>query len=157
MGIGFIEVADLKEDIIMRRETPFSKGVDHEKKREIIVLPPFQENGVGLSDVTIDTPRLRDQGGIRFKLEGAPKTYKDGTSLIRSVEYCLNKSIRPKNEGEGAAIGVCRMGSKKALVGERFRYRSFMEKNKDPVEIVKSLDKRCRERGGKIQSVFVPL
>ena len=162
MGIGFIGVADLKgENILTRREIPPVIGghekKHHEKEPAILFVPRFHDISIGLSDVTIDTPPLKDQVELDFRRKNTPKTYKDVTSLIRSVEYCLNKSIISNHEGEGSAIGVCRMRNKNAVVGERFWYGSFMEKNKDPVEMVKSLDKRCRERGGKIQSVFVPL
>ena len=125
--------------------------------KEVIVKPPFQDFGIGLSDVTIDTPPLRDQGGVTIQLPSQLRTYTEGLSLLDSVKMCLKHSTKSEPLGGGASIGLCRLGNKSAVLGERFGYGSFMKKNKDPIQMVSSLDQRCRESGGVIESVFVPL
>lgn len=125
--------------------------------RKVIIKPPFQDFGIGLSDVTIDTPPLRDQGGVTIHFPYQLKTYTEGLSLLDSIKMCLKYSAKSENLGGGASIALCRMGNKSAVLGERFGYGAFMKKNKDPIKMVSSLNQRCRERGGVIESVFVPL
>ncbi len=123
---------------------------------EVIVSPPFQDSGIGLSDVTIDTPPLKDQGlRYRFKYQSSP--YNDGVSLLQSVSQCLKKAIKSENVGGGASIGLCRGNGKEFLVGERFGYGSLMRKTKSPLQMAQALDQRCKQRGGNLESLFVPV